>query len=67
MTPPEQKPLGHLFVPALAAFFTCFVISVGLSAIMGVEMRFAVPAGVVVSAAAAWYAASSYTRRSQKQ
>ncbi len=67
MTPPEQRPFGHLFVPALAAFFTCFAIGVGFSAIMGVEMRFAVPAGILVSATVAWYAAFTHLRRSQKR
>jgi hypothetical protein len=67
MTPLDQRPFGHLFVPAVAAFFTCFAISVGISAVMGVEMRLAVPAGVLVSATVAWYAAFSHARRSRKR
>ncbi len=49
------KPFGATFVPAIAAFLTCFAIGVGLSVMMGVELRIAVPAGMAVSATVAFY------------
>ncbi len=58
----EPQPFGHLFVPAIAAFLTCFAIGIALCAVMGIQMRIAVPAGIVVAAAAAFYAALSHTR-----
>ncbi len=55
-------PVGTLVVPALAAFVTCLVVGLALSALLGLPMQTAVPAGIVVSALAAVYAAFSYRR-----
>ncbi len=56
-------PFGSTFVPAAAAFLTCFVIGVGLSLLFGVDVRMAIPAGFTVSAIVAAYAVMSGRRR----
>lgn len=57
MRPHHPAPLGSLFVPALAAFFTCLVIGLAISALLGLPMRGAVPAGLVVSGVVAVFCA----------
>ncbi len=56
-------PFGSTFVPAAAAFLTCFVLGVGLSLLFGVEARLAIPAGFVCSTLVAVYAVSASRRR----
>ncbi len=60
--PPQPAPPGSVAVPAAAAFLTCFVIGVGLSALLGVEMRVAVPVGFVVGALVAAFAVARIKR-----
>ncbi len=51
----NRGQFGSVAVPAAAAFVTCFAIGVGFSALMGVPMNTAVPAGVLVSTSVVLY------------